>query len=240
MGDQVDADIAAQAEDPLAGVPELRSYKAETDEDKIAALKLTADSVAQMRQAANNALIWHPLNLAVGVAILAFVARYMHERKHDTYLTGTTCAGIIMAFLAVFRYMTKDYLFQAESINFDWLGDADTMVTKFGDEVIAAAVVDWVSGEGRQKRKKAWRGEIMAWTVRLKYRKKGVGSALLEEVVREARRKGAETLEFSDDHANSSRVLPSLYNSAFDKRERKARDLLQDLLEASPGRGKKK
>ena len=51
-------------------------------------------------------------------------------------------------------------------------------------------------------RKKAWRGEIKAWTVRMKYRRKGVGSAVLEEAVREARRKGAESLEFAYDHAS--------------------------------------
>jgi len=46
-------------------------------------------------------------------------------------------------------------------------------------------------------------------------------------------------------HANetfidSKRVLPSIYNTKFDARERKSRELLQDLLEASPTRGKKR
>jgi len=239
MGDQLEAENPP-SEDPLAGVPELRTFKTDNEDDQIAALKLTADSVAQMRQAANRSLIWHPFNLAVGVAILALVARYIHERKHDKYLTGTTCAGIIMAFLTAFRYLTKDYLFRAETINFDWLGDADVLVTKFGDEVIGTVVVDWLSGESRTKRKKAWRGEIRAWTVRMKYRRKGVGSAVLEEAVREARRKGAESLEFAYDHANALRVLPGLYNKAFDQRERRACDLLQDLLAVSPVRGKRK
>ncbi|KAI7139410.1 hypothetical protein KC352_g29910, partial [Hortaea werneckii] len=84
------------------------------------------------------------------------------------------------------------------------------------------------------------RGEIKAWTVRMKYRRKGVGSAVLEEAVREARRKGAESLEFAYDHANALRVLPGLYNRAFDQRERRACDLLQDLLAVSPVRGKRK
>ncbi|RMY72487.1 hypothetical protein D0864_10411, partial [Hortaea werneckii] len=181
-----------------------------------------------------------PFNLAVGVAILALVARYIHDRNHDKYLTGTTCAGILMAFLTAFRYLTKDYLFRAETIDFAWLGDADVLVTKFGDEVIGTVIVDWLSGESRAKRKKAWRGEIKAWTVRMKYRRKGVGSAVLEEAVREARRKGAESLEFAHDHANALRVLPGLYNRAFDQRERRACDLLQDLLAVSPVRGKRK
>ncbi|KAK5121821.1 hypothetical protein LTR85_004696 [Meristemomyces frigidus] len=237
MGDDIDG---PSHEDPLAGVPELKTYMTEDEEERIAALKLSADSIAQMRQTANNALITHPVNMAVAVAVVALVARYMVDSKQDTYLAGTTCAGIIMAVLAGFRYITKDYLFAAESINWDWLGDADVIITTFGDEVIGTVIVDWVSGESRQKRKKAWRGEIKAYTVRLKYRRKGVGSALLEEAVKEAKKKGAETIEFAADHANSKRVLPSFYNAVFDKRERKARELLQDLLQTSPGRGKRK
>ncbi|KAK5111268.1 hypothetical protein LTR85_012209 [Meristemomyces frigidus] len=234
-----DQDVAPP-EDPLAGVPELQTYITHDEDEKVKALKLVADSIAQMRQTANNNLIVHPLNMAIAVAVLALVARYMYESMEDVYLAGTTCAGILMAMFAGLRYLTQDYLYDAEKINFGWLGDADIIVTKFGDEVIGTVVVDWVSGEGRQKRKKAWRGEIIAWTVRLKYRKKGVGASLLEEAVKEARKKGAETVEFADDHANSLRVLYAMYNGSFDKREQKARDLLSDLLETSPGRGKRR
>ncbi|TKA76874.1 hypothetical protein B0A55_03196 [Friedmanniomyces simplex] len=255
----MEAAFGGPPEDAMADVPELTSYVTDSDEDRVAALKLVADSIAQMRQAANNALVWHPLNMAVGVALLALVARYTYETRQDKTITGLTCAGIIMVFLASFRYLTQGYLFAAEAIDWEWLGDADVIVTKFGDEVIGTVVVQWVSGEGRAKRKKAWRGEIIGWTVRLKYRKKGVGGALLEEAVKEAKKKGAETMEFADDHASmlpdrtfhilyrfvmliffsadSKRVLPSLYNSTFDKRDRKGRELLADLLEVSPTKG---
>ncbi|TKA47355.1 hypothetical protein B0A55_13574, partial [Friedmanniomyces simplex] len=197
----MEAAFGGPPEDAMADVPELTSYVTDSDEDRVAALKLVADSIAQMRQAANNALVWHPLNMAVGVALLALVARYTYETRQDKTITGLTCAGIIMVFLASFRYLTQGYLFAAEAIDWEWLGDADVIVTKFGDEVIGTVVVQWVSGEGRAKRKKAWRGEIIGWTVRLKYRKKGVGGALLEEAVKEAKKKGAETMEFADDHA---------------------------------------
>jgi uncharacterized protein YtpQ (UPF0354 family) len=40
--------------------------------------------------------------------------------------------------------------------------------------------------------------------------------------------------------ADSKRVLPVIYNTKFDERERRSRELLQDLLEASPTRGKKR
>jgi GNAT superfamily N-acetyltransferase len=201
MGDNENIDPPAP-EDPLAGVPELKTYMARDQEDKVAALKLVADSIAQMRQTANNYMISHPLNLAIAIAIVAVVVRYMLDTKGDTMLAATTGSGIIFALLAALRYLTKDYIFAAEEINWEWLGDADIIVTKFGEEVIGTAIIDWVSGESRQKRKKAWRGEIKAWTVRLKYRRKGVGAALLEEAVKEAKKKGAETIEFADVHAS--------------------------------------
>ena len=195
-------DSVAPPEDPLAGVPELKTYMATDEDEKISALRLVADSIAQMRQTANSALIFHPLNMAIVVAILALTARHMVEARHDTMLAGTTCAGIGMGALALYRYFTQDYLHSAEMITWAWLGDADVIVTKFGEEVIGTVIVQWVSGESRQKKRKAWRGEIKGWTVKMRYRKKGVGSTLLEEAVKEAKKKGAETVEFADDHAS--------------------------------------
>lgn len=189
-------------EDPMADIPELTTYVTTDNEDKKAALKLVADSIAQMRQVANNSLIFHPLNLAVLVAVLAVVIRYMVSRGHEPFIVGTTCTGFIMIELVLIRYATQEYLWTAEQVGWNWLDNADVVVTKFGDDVIGTAIIEWVSGEGRQKRKKAWRGEIIAWTVRLKYRRKGVGIALLEEAVKHSRSKSAEALEFSDDHAS--------------------------------------
>lgn len=190
------------AEDPLAGVPELTSYLVTDEEERIEALKLVADSVAQQRQLANKALLYSPLNLAILVGILAQMARYMYDSRMDSFIIASSCVGLIMTFMAGTRFATKDYLFAAEEINWEWVGDSDFLVTKFGDEVIGTAVIEWVSGESRQKRKKAWRGFIKAWTVRQKYRGKGVGSSLLEDAIKEAKKKGAEGLEFDDLHAS--------------------------------------
>ncbi|SMY28010.1 unnamed protein product [Zymoseptoria tritici ST99CH_1A5] len=227
--------------DPLDGVPELTSYLTTDDAERTEGLKLVADSVAQQRQLANQTLLYNPANLAVMIAILSFAGRYVWRRyHHDYYILGMTVIGLIMAGMAGARFATQGYLFAAEEINWEWVGDSDVLVTKFGEEVIAAVVIEWVSGESRQKRKKAWRGLIRAWTVRLKYRGKGVGSALLEEAVGEAKRKGAEGLEFAEDHANSRRVLPAFYNGYFDRQDRNARELLENLMQSSPGRGKRK
>lgn len=198
-------DTQAPDLDPLAGVPELHSYVARTEADKTDALRLVADSIAQMRQAANRALIFHPLNLALVVGVMSMFARWVYEARRDWSLVGTSCAGVLVAWLAGCRWCTQGYLRAAEQVDWDWTRGADVLVTKFGDEVIGAVLVEWVSGESsRQKRKKAWRGEIRAWTVRLKYRGKGVGAALLEDAVKEARKKSAESLEFAEDHASES------------------------------------
>ena len=185
----------------MASVPELHSYKTEDEEEKIAALKLVADSVAQMRQAANSALIYHPLNMTIAVAVLSLMARFMFDRRYDVVSIGTTCSGLIMVCLALCRYATQGYILAAEGIDWEWLGSADVIVTKFGDEIIGTVMIDWLSDDPRQKRKRPSRGEIKGWAVRLKYRRKGVGSALIEEAVKECRKKGAEMIEFSEDHA---------------------------------------
>ncbi|KAK5165194.1 uncharacterized protein LTR77_009292 [Saxophila tyrrhenica] len=239
--DPADAEpTPALPEDPLANVPELHTYLTADPAERTAALKLVADSIAQMRQTANNSLIFHPLNLALFVGVLAVIIRYMINAGHEPFIVGTTCTGLLCIELVLIRFLTQDYLLAAEEINWAWLGDADMIVTKFGDEVIGTVVVEWVSGEARGKRKKAWKGEIKAWTVRLRYRRKGVGRALLEEAVKESRKKGAEGIEFQEGHANSKRVLPVFYSGKFDKGDRKAREKLQDLLGSSPTKTRRK
>ena len=116
-----------------------------------------------------------------------------------------------MILFVLCRYLTAPYIVAAEQINWEWLGTADVIVTKFGDEIIGTVIIDWISGDSRQKLKKPQKGEIKGWAVRLRYRKKGVGGALLEEAVKESRKKGAETMEFAEDHASKSIVNTSMY-----------------------------
>ncbi|KAK4893082.1 hypothetical protein LTR28_002228, partial [Elasticomyces elasticus] len=179
--------LSAATPDPLAGVPELTSHPAASEEEKIAALKLVADSIAQQRQAASRALIFHPANLSAFVALLALTAQYLYTDTTSWPLILTTWAGLSMATLAGVRWLTAAYIFRAEDISWAWLGaSSDVLVTKFGDEVIGALVLGWAGGEQRAgRRKKSWRGDVRAWTVRLRYRGKGVGRALLEDAVQE-------------------------------------------------------
>lgn len=139
-------------------------------------------------------------------------------------------------------------------------GEVVVLVTRFGEEVVGAVVLTALQdpdhpasnekvkaggGGGRKSQRShtanananayvtgntKTKGTIRAWTVRQKYRRKGVGGALLEEAVKLGREKGWSGPVFADDHANSARVLPELFNAGFEARERRARALLERLL----------
>ncbi|KAL9089399.1 MAG: hypothetical protein Q9165_005720 [Trypethelium subeluteriae] len=255
------------AVDPFVDVPPLNTTLAKTFEDKLGALKLIADSVAQQRQFASRILIFHPLNLALFGACLALVARLVLRYQGsgdarwlgaDMALVGTTWAGFAMAALLSVRAVTGKYIEEAESIKWDFVGGTpaehsegemgqtashtrsksgggganarDVLITKFGEEVIGALVLEWMVGEGKGRRKKVGRGSIRAWTVKLRYRGKGVGSALLEEAVGLVEERGGDGIEFNEEHANSKKILWPIYSSPMEKRERNARNLLDDIV----------
>ncbi|KAL8812862.1 MAG: hypothetical protein Q9200_000720 [Gallowayella weberi] len=98
------------------------------------------------------------------------------------------------------------------------------IVSKWGaDEIIGALVL------------RVWRKEhkavVRAWTVKLRYRGKGVGRGLLEEGVRVAcKERGVIRVEFERGHANSHKVLPDTFNKGFERRERRAKGMLMEVL----------
>ncbi|KAL1303454.1 hypothetical protein AAFC00_006842 [Neodothiora populina] len=239
--------------DPLDGVPDLGTYITEDEDEKIKALKLVADSIAQMRQTASRVLIFHPLNIAIFTAFLAVVLNYLYKDRSDIGIVFTTGAGLTMASLIAVRWLTGGYLFAAEEYAesknvIEILDNADVLVTKFGDEIIGAVILGWRGVEAgksssprdsqRGKRRK-YRAEIRGWAVRIRYRGKGVGSDLLEEAVHLAKSRGADSIAFAGDHANSKRVLWDFYNAAFDRKERTGMEKLQGLWNTNP-KGRKR
>lgn len=226
------------AADALAGVPELLTAATQSDEDKVAALKLVADSVAQQRQAASWALLSHPVVIAGYVLLLAIVYRVMYRAPSDAPLLFTTGAGVTMACLVAVRLLTSGYIRHAESINWTFLDEsADSVViTRFGGQIIGALVLGWAgpsSTGNKAARRRKGRGVIKAWTVKLRYRGKGVGTGLLEEAVKETVRRGGEGVEFAEEHANSRRFMPQYFNGFLDRREDRAHDALQDVINSS-------
>ncbi|KAH7039040.1 hypothetical protein B0J12DRAFT_580550, partial [Macrophomina phaseolina] len=223
---------------PLAGVPELLTAAAQSEEDKVAALKLVADSVAQQRQAASWALLSHPAVIAGYVLLLAVLYRFMYRVPSDMPVLFTTGAGVTMACLVTVRLLTGGYIRHAESINWGFLDEAadSVIITRFGEQIIGALVLGWAgpsSTGNKAARRRKGRGMIKAWTVKLRYRGKGVGTGLLEEAVKETVKRGGEGVEFAEDHANSRRFLPHYFNGFLDRREDRAHDALQDVINTS-------
>jgi hypothetical protein len=191
-------------DDPLAGVPELHTTSSPTDDEREDALRLVADSVAQQRQFAARALIGNPANIAVFVACCAGVVQLITLRfGHAEYgVLFTTFSGVIMAALVAVRGVVGPYLLQAEKVGWDWLGEDAIVVTRFGDEVIGALVLGWggAGEKGRGKRRKGGVGLVRAWTVKLRYRGRGEGRALLEEAVKLVKERGGDGVGFAENH----------------------------------------
>lgn len=185
----------------LEGVPDLSTYVATDPDERTAALKLIADSVAQQRAFASQILIFHPALIGLWILFTAVFVQYKYKTLGDLPLIVTTMSGVTMSCFVAVRYATGRYIFMAEEVNWKWLGDDDLVVSKYGDQVIGALALAWDGKEDKKGRKmKGGYGLVRAWTVRLKYRGKSIGQSLLEEAVEETVRRGGEGIEFAEDH----------------------------------------
>ncbi|KAK3192441.1 hypothetical protein K4F52_001654 [Lecanicillium sp. MT-2017a] len=194
--------MAANAEPSL---PDL-SFKAVTNEnEKQEALRLVADSIAQQRQVASNAIIFHPLWLASlgAVSLLA----WHFQSGADIASKVILQSGLVITYLAAVQYCTSGYIQRAEAFNWrTWItapnGDEDTvLVAQYGPELIGTLVLRLTRAD---KDGKQARGDIRAWTTKLRYRGKGIGGDLLREAVCytcEKFGRDAE-VEFAQQHAN--------------------------------------
>jgi hypothetical protein len=177
--------------------------------ERISAVKLVADSVAQQRQHAARSLIGHPFNAGLFVIIAAIAANLLQQRRNNWPVVLTTLAGLAMSALVAVRHFTEPYIKQAETVNMEWMGGDETIVvvTKFGEEVIGTAVLGWEKPKGGKKGKSngngsgmGGKGLLRAWTVRLRYRGKGEGKMLLEEAVKVAKAKGWDAFEVEEQN----------------------------------------
>jgi len=237
------------ANPPLAAlddIPPLSLDILTSRDDKVAALKLVADSVAQQRQQASFTLATHPLLLCALAASLAVVYRYAWvQRDQDLGTAMMLASGIIMAYLLGIRYLASGYLKAAEDLRWNWLvnedGEEDVIIgTRFGNELIGALVLRIepnISLAGKKKNRslsmKGGKGVIRAWTTKLRYRGKGVGEDMLREAARIIRERLGKDSEvgFAREHANSVKVLPEMFNGVFRKQEMKAARALEAVVE---------
>jgi ribosomal protein S18 acetylase RimI-like enzyme len=224
-----------------AGIPPLSTAILEDEDDRLDALKLIADSVAQQRQAASRALIFHPITIVLWAIMLGVTSRLQYKQSDDVGIWLTTVMGLTMAMLVAVRGATGGYLSEAEAIKWEFLenedGEEDQLIgAKFGAEIIGALALRLERPGGAKKKSKTGgykggKGVIRAWTTKLRYRHKGIGTELLEEALRITREKCGRDSEvgFAADHANSKRILPSVFNSNFRRGEEKAIRFLEQV-----------
>ncbi|KAF1846712.1 uncharacterized protein K460DRAFT_281785 [Cucurbitaria berberidis CBS 394.84] len=225
-------EATAPAKSITEGLPQLSTYTAESEDDRVEGLRLVADSVAQQRQVSSKVMMVHPVSLAAYLAVVAIAAQYMLRWYNDVLMVGTTVGGITMTFLIFIRWMTGGYIGVAEDINMEWLGEDRLIVVKWGEDIIGALVLGWADDAAKKRgRRRRGKAVVRAWTVKLKYRGKGVGEGLLEEAVKVAGEKGADGIIFDGDHANSKRILPPIFNGFLDKQEAKAEKTLRKVAD---------
>jgi predicted GNAT family acetyltransferase len=196
--------------------------------EKKDALKLIVDSVAQQRQTASRALIFHPISLSIFTACLAIV-HYGANIGNDLSTMLIIYPGIILTYLVAIRYFTSAYIRIAEETNWlDWMRKdevEDTIIgARFGGDIIGAVILRLCHSE-----KKAI---IRGWTTRSRYRGRGLGGDMLSKVVKIAKEKLGKdcVVEFAPDHANSHLPLYTIFNGPFLAREAKAKKALGSAL----------
>ena len=187
------------------------------------------------------------------MGLLAVVGQWLYDGSMGSYgIIATTYAGMVMAVLLSVRWASGGYIDLAEDVGtwkwFDRGGtlgtEDDIILSKFGEEAIGTLILrgaksDDCSNVASSRKKKqsnqGLKGVVRAWTVKNRYRRKGMGRGLLEEAVKVCAERGWSAPAFADDHANSGRVLPGIFNGGFDRREKKARDMLEKVVEQSGG-----
>ncbi|KAM7201635.1 acetyltransferase [Rhypophila sp. PSN 637] len=246
-------------------IPPLSLEVLTTQPEKVDALRLIADSIAQQRQLASFSLVFHPLLLSLLIASLACVYQYAWAARQDLGITLTLGSGTIMTYLLAIRYVVSPYIAHAESLKYDFLTNPDTneddvvIATRWNKELIGATVLrlepssssshHHPSSPSPSKRRskaqnlKGGKGVIRAWTTKLRYRGRGVGGDMLAEAVRITKEKCGRDgqVGFAKEHANAKMVLPEFFNGVFRKGERRAALALEKVLSevSSSGRGKR-
>jgi hypothetical protein len=120
--------------------------------DKVDALQLVADSIAQQRQTSSRSMVFHPLSLA-GLAAGLGLAYKLNPRP-DLGMTMTLLSGVVMTYLLSIRYFSAQYIPMAESLKWDWIvpkndegevdpdAEEDTVIgARYGGEMIGALVL---------------------------------------------------------------------------------------------------
>ena len=194
--------------------------------DKIDALNLIGDSIAQQRQVSAQNIIFNPVCLAALVGVLAITHVALGIEMEDYGRILMTYSSIVLTYLLAIRYVTSSYISIAEDMDWNtWLkgpGDKDDTIlgARYGAELVAALVLRLPNKHNAQGNVAL----IRAWTTIRRYRGKGLGGDMLRDavkLVRKTKGRGCE-IKFAEDHANSKMPLPPFFNAPFKARETRA------------------
>lgn len=183
--------------------------------------------------------------------MLATLAKMRCHRLSDLGIIATTGSGITMALLLLVHYFCEGYVAHAETVSAKGLeqfeewkmggegeteGEVVVLGTKYGDELIGALVMRLPSAVSLPSSSQFYdalpKVEILASIVKLRFRHKGIGRGLLEEAVKIARERCGNDVKimFAKEHANSKMVLTGPVNGIFGKREKKAKQMLGEVV----------
>ncbi|KID92168.1 acetyltransferase, GNAT family [Metarhizium guizhouense ARSEF 977] len=233
---------AASSELPLApidDIPPLSLDALKSQNDKLDGLRLVADSVSEMRHRASKAVVLHPLCLAAVAAAHMAIYQFVYIPNRDVSRALMLVSGITMIYMATIRFLTSGYDTLAERMGCeDWLradfGSEDDIIlgARMGEDLVGAVVLRLepkrapATNPKRKSRSRSaslrgGKGVIRAWTTKPEYRGQGVGKKLLREAVRLARDRCGKDAQvgFALEHANSTMLLPAMFNKAFRKDE---------------------
>ncbi|KAH6607564.1 gcn5-related n-acetyltransferase gnat domain-containing [Trichoderma cornu-damae] len=245
-----DADAAI---DPLDNVPPLSLEPLLAYDDKVAGLNLIADSIAQMKQRAARSMVFHPLCMSLLFVAWAGVYRWAYvPSSGDPSLALLLSCGVTMTYLTAIRYLTDGYVNLAENLRWSWLEGSGSIQgdlvigARYGGALIGVLILrleprfSAASSAGGKRRNRSrsvsfrgGKGVIRAWTTRLRYRGKGIGRDLLDGAIRIVKDRCGKDAEigFAQEHANSTMLLPAVFNWAFRRDEIRAAKALDKALE---------
>jgi hypothetical protein len=236
--------LAAPPLVPLDDIPDLSLDTLTAEDEKDEGLHLISDAVAQMRQKAARAVLFHPLSLA-GLASSLYVLYRLtsHDPSHLLFASSV----LIISYLLAIRYLTLRYDHLAASFSRSWLrplpdtnfsSDEDIVIgARYDDDTLVGAVVlhlkpavQVTNGHRRKASRtqhltlRGGTGVVRAWTTKLAHRGQGIGKELLAEAVRITKERCGKDAEvgFAKEHANSTMVLPSIFNGTFRRDEIRA------------------
>ena len=224
---------------PLDDIPPLALDLLTSEDDRLDALQLVADSVTEQRQQAAFTLAKHPLILGSLSSLLGGV--YQYARLCSAVPTAIfLAAALIASYLLAIHFASVGYLRAAAALGRDWLvsedGDDDMILavrSKRDRSIVGALVLRLEASatpppSGKKKSRTAslrgGKGVIRAWTTAAQFRERGIGEELLREAVRATRDRCGRDAEvgFAKEHANSAMVLPEMFNSVFRRGEMRA------------------